>query len=195
MIKQDEVPLKNNRIVSISFVVFLFSFLSFIPEFNKGLFIFMVSVCVINIPVCYYLWIKYRKQSIVYSSYTSYSMILILSLFFLIPFIRLQNNTTAFYPIILFCISFFIVTHLKKEASVIMFHNPQKSRFGKLFYIIMGLVFLFAIIVRAITLRDYDLNLLLGSVSLFSMGLLLLFFAPMMTIKPERMEEIKSQFR
>lgn len=195
MIKQDEVPLKNNRILSISFVVFLFSFLSFIPEFNKGLFIFMVSVCVINIPVSYYLWLKYRKQSIVYSSYTSYSMILILSLFFLIPFIRLQNNIIAFYSIILFCISFFIVTHLKKEASVIMFHNPQKSKLGKLFYIVMGLVFLFGIIVNSIRLRDYDLSLILGSVFLFFAGLLFLFFAPMMTIKPERMEEIKSNFR
>ena len=138
-------------------------------------------------------WRKYKYNLKSYYTIQIYWMLMGLSLYSMIPVVRIMYGTAAFWPVLVFTISLFIFAHLVREKIAEVFVNPKKDRQLNLWPVIFCIIVFVGVIIMAI-LRAKTYHPNLGLVILIYMvGGMMLFLATPFSVSAERFEKLKGE--
>lgn len=176
--------------------LFLFTltmvFASFIPEKTVGLWLLINSVfMIVFLGVLYFLWTKYKHDTVRYYSLQVYIMLMGISFFSIIPIFKLLLGTPYFGVLLTATFVLALCSHFFKKKTVKSFVNKNH----KLLALILSLytvvlmaagVFLIGLMQRNEAPENTGVALLFYFVST-----MLLVLAPMFLVRQEDVEKLK----
>lgn len=185
------VPYNENRILRTTALLLLMGFLlSVIPNISIKLLIFNLSLALISAGVFYLFWKKTKDDSKRYFSLLSYVMLNVLSIYFIIPLLRIYFFTLTFWVGVGMLIIMIILPHLFSRKVAYSIQKPYKSKLGKIYSIYGVLVLLFGGIAYSDALRTSNPDAFVIAIFSFLLAILFLFISPVLLIKPDEMDEL-----
>lgn len=189
-------PAKADNLIIFTFFLHLLFLLgaSAVPE---GYFLFWLPI---NLAVEAFimfrlllLWRRYSKCAPRrYNSLQLYWMLIGLSFFGMIPFVRATYGTIAFWPFLIGTVCIFLLGHLKKETIASIFVNPHKSNQLVKWPKVLAAIIIIGIIIMAV-LRFTPAHPNLGlSIFMYMIGGFTVFCATPFSLDEERIEKLKS---
>ncbi|MGM8214850.1 hypothetical protein ACLIA0_04660 [Bacillaceae bacterium W0354] len=194
MRKNEVVTFNKSKWGSITFLLFLLGAItSVIPEESLNYLIINLALATIGSVLIFIFWKIHQNNSKRYFSLGSYVMMMTLALYTCIPIFRTLAGTNYIWLVVALLALLTLPTHLFKEKLLNFIKTPYKyGFFGKVFIFVLIMIFFYGTFIWIVSLAAYDQvnNLgLLGSTAIFAVGTILLFFAPIMLIKPEDVEK------
>jgi len=108
-----------------------------------------------------------------------------------LPFLRAVYGTVAFVLGIIIVLLMVVLPHVHLEKIAYGMINPSKSKVGKLFFLFCFVIFLLAPFVF-FSIRTLSEKAMVPVLAFMLMvGLLFLLIAPVMLVKPDRIDEMK----
>ncbi|PKR77946.1 hypothetical protein CEY16_08455 [Halalkalibacillus sediminis] len=189
-----EVTFKNSRIIQTSLMLFFIGLIGgYLPEENFTIIFLNFGIAFICTILFFYIWKRYRYESKRYFSLFSYVMIIGISIFFIIPILRTTYSHFAFWIVLLLISIMILLPHLYHEHIFKVVHKPYKYKLGKAFTIGLFLIFTFGGGVYMAILTSESVSGLIASIATFLISTLLLFLAPILLVKPDKVEELKAR--
>ncbi|QTC41022.1 hypothetical protein I7V34_18325 [Bacillus sp. V3] len=190
--KNKTVTFKESRIIPTTFLLVLMGFLfSFVPDENWSLLALNIGIAGLCSILFFVFWLKTKHESKRYFSLLSYVMIIALAIYFVIPFFRVFAGQLISWLGMVLIIIMIILPFLNRESIATGFVNPSKNPVRKYFYTVFTLIFGFGVIFFSTINFSENPNAVALSSFFFIFALLFLFIAPIMLIKPSRVEELE----
>lgn len=186
------VPFKQSRIFVTPILLFITGTITaFLPDVNWWFLAINLSLCVASGVAYYFLWRRFNKQSKRYFSLMSYIMLVVMGIHTALPFLRAVYGTVAFVLGIIIVLLMIALPHIHLEKIAFGVLNHSKSRGGKLVFLFIGAIFLLAPFVF-FSIRTLSEKAMVPVLAFMLMvGLFFLLIAPVMLVKPDRIEEME----
>lgn len=186
------VPFKQSRIFVTPILLFITGTITaFLPDVNWWFLAINLSLCVASGVAYYFLWRRFNKQSKRYFSLMSYIMLVVMGIHTALPFLRAVYGTVAFVLGIIIVLLMVVLPHVHLEKIAYGMINPSKSKVGKLFFLFCFVIFLLAPFVF-FSIRTLSEKAMVPVLAFMLMvGLFFLLIAPVMLVKPDRIDEMK----
>lgn len=190
-LNNNTVPFKRSRIFQTTILLVIIGTITgLIPSYNFWILSLNLFLAFVSAILFYILWRKYSHHSKKYFGLMSYLMLVVMGIHCVIPFFRVLYGTLAFVVGIIIVISSILLPHLYSEAVAYGILNPSKSKLGTIFFIYVGVVFLFGIL-SYLALRLTGSSDMIAVVTFFlCIGLFFLFLSPIFVIEPKRIDEL-----
>ncbi|HSP22086.1 MAG TPA: hypothetical protein VLQ20_07125 [Planococcus sp. (in: firmicutes)] len=177
--------------------LFLFSiimvFVSFVPEKTVLAWLIINSIfIIIFLGILYFLWTKYKHDTVRYYSFQVYIMLMGIAFFSIPPIFKLLFGTMYFWILLAATLALSISSHLFKKRTVKSFVNKNHKLLGTILslytmvLIVVG-IFLIGMMQRNEAPENTGVALLFYFVSA-----MFLVLAPMFLVREEDVEKLKS---
>ncbi|WP_156289397.1 hypothetical protein [Oceanobacillus salinisoli] len=188
-----EVTFKESRIIGTTILLLGTGFLtSAIPKGSIPLFLFNSLLALIAGALFYYFWKTTKHNSKRYFSLLSFVMLNTASIHLAIPLLRIYYLTTTFWVGVIMLTIMLILPYIFSREIAFGIQQPSKSKLGKIYSIYVVLIIGFGTVAYIGSL-SISTDMIVLAIFAFLLALFCLFIAPVMLIKPKKMNEIMNE--
>ena len=177
--------------------LFLFSiimlFASFIPEETVLVWLMINSVfTVIFLAILYFLWTKYKHDTVRYYSFQVYIMLMGIVFFSSIPIFKLSFGTMYFWILIAATLTLTVSSHLFRERTAKSFVNKNHRMLANILSLYMMVLIIVGIFLMGLMQRNEAPENTGVALLFYFISAMLLVMAPMFLVREEDVEKLKN---
>ncbi|GEN44516.1 hypothetical protein [Alkalibacillus haloalkaliphilus] len=190
---EHKLSLKESKVIQVSLLMYLCAVLAsaFLETWSILILnLIIATVCSISY---FILWMLYKDQRRRYFSLASFVMLNGFAIFFAVPFLVFIYGSISFWVGVLLVISMLLVPYLFSEEIALSVNKPYKTRLGRVYIILSSMLLIFGSGVYADSLYSQTTDLLQASLYTFLFSLCCWFVAPVLLIKPKKMDEVMAE--
>ncbi|GIN88500.1 hypothetical protein J6TS2_48860 [Heyndrickxia sporothermodurans] len=187
---------KQSRIIQTYLLLVLVGFLmSCLPKGSLPLFLINQLIAIVSLLMFLLFWKKHKLSSKRYFSLLSFVMLLSLSIYAAIPFLRIYFGTMIFWMGLFILVAMTLLPHFIREKIILGIEFPGKTKLGIVLFMIFGIIISFGTIVYRMTLIKEVPDALPLAIFGYLIALMFLIICPILLIRPERVDELKKSKR